>query len=40
MEFFVSDKKLFQGLTNGDAVDFTLRYKDGQETIIAITKAK
>jgi Cu/Ag efflux protein CusF len=40
MEFFVSDKNLFQGLTNGDAVDFTLRYKDGQETIIAITKAK
>jgi Cu/Ag efflux protein CusF len=40
MEFFVSDKKLLKGLTNGDAVDFTLRYKDGQETIIAITKAK
>ena len=40
MEFFVSDKKLLNGLKNGDAVDFTLRYKDGQETIVAITKAK
>lgn len=40
MEFFVSDKKLLNGLKNGDPVDFTLRYKDGQETIVAITKTK
>ena len=38
MEFFVSDKKLLNGLKVGDAIDFTLRYKDGQETIVDIKK--
>lgn len=38
MEFFVSDKKLLSGLKLGDTVDFTLRYKDGQETIIDIKR--
>jgi Cu/Ag efflux protein CusF len=38
MEFFVSDKKLLKGIKVGDAIDFTLRYKDGQETIIDIKK--
>ena len=40
MEFYVSDKSLLKGLTVGDAVTFSLRYKDGQETIVAISKAK
>lgn len=38
MEFFVSDKGLLKGLEVGDVIDFTLRYKDGQETIIDIKK--
>ncbi len=38
MEFFVSDKKLLSGLKPGDVIDFTLRYKDGQETIIDVKK--
>lgn len=40
MEFYVSDKKLLDGLKVGDAVDFTLRYKDHSETVVAISKAK
>jgi Cu(I)/Ag(I) efflux system periplasmic protein CusF len=40
MEFFVSDKALLKGLKLGDEVDFTLRYNNGQETIIAINKSK
>ncbi len=40
MEFFVSDKKLLDGLDIGDQIDFTLRYKDGSEIIVGITQAK
>ena len=40
MEFYVSDKKLLDGLKVGDHVDFTLRYKDHTETVIDIKKAK
>jgi Cu/Ag efflux protein CusF len=40
MEFFVSDKALLKDLEIGDEVDFTLRYNNGQETIIAINKSK
>jgi Cu(I)/Ag(I) efflux system protein CusF len=40
MEFFVSDKALLNGLNVGETVDFTVRYNNGQETIIAISKAK
>ena len=38
MEFFVSDKDLLKGIKVGDMIDFKLRYKDGQETIIEIKK--
>lgn len=38
MEFYVSDKKMLEKVSVGDAVDFTLRYKDGTETIVAISK--
>ena len=40
MEFFVTDKKMLDGLKVGDKVDFVLRYKDPTETIVKITKAK
>lgn len=40
MEFYVTDKKLLNGLKVGDAVDFTLRYNDGQEIIVAIAQAR
>ena len=40
MEFFVGDRALLNGLNVGETVDFTLRYNNGQETIIAISKAK
>ena len=40
MEFYVSDKKMLDGLRVGDAIDFTLHYKDRSETITAISKAK
>ena len=40
MEFFVSEKKLLDGLKVGDKVDFVLRYKHPTETIIGITKTK
>jgi len=40
MEFRVDDKALLKGLAIGDKVDFTLKYKDGQETIVSITKTK
>lgn len=40
MEFYVSDKRMLTGLKAVDAVDFTLRYKDRSETIVAISKAK
>ena len=40
MEFFVSEKKMLDGLKVGDKVDFVLRYKHPGETIVKITKAK
>lgn len=40
MEFFVSDKAMLRKIAVGDTVDFSLRYKDGQETIISISKSK
>ena len=40
MEFFVTDKKMLDGLGVGDKVNFTLRYKHPTETIVGITKAK
>jgi Cu/Ag efflux protein CusF len=40
MEFFVTDKAMLKGLNVGDAVNFTLRYNDGQENIVAISKSK
>ena len=40
MEFYVTDKKLLDGLKVGDSVDFVLRYKDHTEKIVDITKAK
>ena len=40
MEFYVSDKKLLDGLKVGDKVDFTVRYKQRTETIVKIGKTK
>lgn len=40
MEFYVTDKKMLDGLKVGDRVDFTLRYKDRAETVVAISKSK
>lgn len=40
MEFYVTDKAMLKGLSVGDDVNFMLRYKDGQETISKIEKAK
>jgi Cu/Ag efflux protein CusF len=40
MEFYVSDKKLLDGLALGDKVSFTLRYKDHTETIVDIKKTR
>ena len=40
MEFFVTDKTMLKGLNVGDAANFTLRYNDGQENIVAISKTK
>ena len=40
MEFFVTDKSMLKPFNVGDAVEFTLRYRDGQETIIAIEKSE
>lgn len=40
MEFFVSDKKMIEGLKAGDRIDFTIRYKDRNETIVKLSKAK
>ena len=40
MEFFVTDKKMLDGLTVGDKVDFVLRYKHPTETIVKISKPK
>jgi Cu/Ag efflux protein CusF len=40
MEFYVVEPGKIDGLKVGDQVDFTLRYEDGRETIVAIKKAK
>ena len=40
MEFFVSDKKMLDGVKVGDEVDFVLRYKDHTETVVNIRKAQ
>ena len=40
MEFYVTEKKLLDGLKVGDKVDFVIRYKDHTETITDIKKAK
>lgn len=40
MEFYVNDKTILKGLSIGDQADFTLRYKDVKETIVAIAEAK
>jgi Cu(I)/Ag(I) efflux system protein CusF len=40
MEFFVSDKSLLDGLSVGEKVQFTVRYKDHTETIVDIKKPK
>ncbi len=40
MEFFVTDKKMLDGLKPGDKVEFVLRYKDSTETIVSIKEAK
>ena len=34
MEFYVTDKKMLDGINVGDKVDFVLRYKDHTETIV------
>ena len=39
MEFYVSDKKLLDGVKVGDKVDFVLRYKDHTETVVSIKKS-
>jgi Cu/Ag efflux protein CusF len=39
MEFYVSQKSELEKLKIGDAVEFVLRYKDGQEKIVSIKKA-
>ncbi len=38
MEFYVIEPAKIDALKVGDNVDFTLRYKDHTETIVAITK--
>jgi Cu/Ag efflux protein CusF len=40
MEFFVTDKKMLEGLKVGDKIDFVIRYRDRNETIVKITKAQ
>lgn len=40
MEFYVSDKKMLNGIAVGDRVDFRLRYKDGTETVVKLDKAR
>ncbi len=40
MEFFVTEKSELEKLKIGDQVDFVLEYKDGQEKIIRIEKAR
>lgn len=40
MEFFVTEKKMLNGVKVGDKVDFVLRYKNPTETIVNIRKAQ
>jgi len=40
MEFYVTDKKMLDGLRPGDRVEFVVRYKHPGETIVKIVKAK
>ncbi len=40
MEFYVDNKTDLKQIAVGDRVDFTIKYKDGQETISKIVKAK
>lgn len=40
MEFYVDNKSDLKQIAVGDRVDFTIKYKDGQETISKIAKAK
>ena len=40
MEFYVSDRKMLDGLKVGEKVDFVLRYKDHTETIVNIKNAQ
>ena len=40
MEFYVTDKKMLDGVTLGDSIDFTLLYKDGSEKISSIKKTQ
>ncbi len=40
MEFYVSDKKMLDGLKVGDRVDFAIRYKGGTETVVKLEKSK
>jgi Cu/Ag efflux protein CusF len=40
MEFYATKKDELEVLKVGDAVDFVVEYKDGQEKIISIKKAK
>ena len=40
MEFYVTKKAELEALKLGDAVEFVVEYKDGQEKIISIKKAQ
>ena len=40
MEFFVKEKSELEKLKIGDKIDFVLEYKDGQEKIVSLKKAK
>ena len=39
-EFLVSDKAVLKGLKLGDLVEFTLRYNNGQATVVSLSKEK
>lgn len=40
MEFYATKKEELEKLKVGDTVDFVVEYKDGQEKIVSIKKAK
>ncbi len=40
MEFYVSDKKILDGVSVGDKIEFVLRHRTPTETIVKIKKAK